>query len=263
MSAMTDQSCIQGPRWWDESAYESLQGLERGGFAWEWLRRRTDFREAALRAIARRSAGTPIVEEEEALDWHLHAFEDPRLAAPSARPVWAAARNPWVINAHAERSSSPGDCLNLDQLAQFAKLFINSGPQHLLLSDGFRSIRLDIGGASLASGPVEVKFTLQGVRTLERSLIVLRRLRSVAEQQRFVDSLYPPVRRARRLIALLRTHDALEAGASQADIAEALLSNGFDRKRWRTISPSIRSQVQRLVRSARDMANGAFWNLLE
>jgi hypothetical protein len=249
--------------WRDRGAYASLAALDRSGFAWEWLRRQPDFRDAALRAIARRGAGFPGEEDEGALRWHLHAFEDPMLAAPAARPVWTAARSAWVVDAYAERAGTPEDCLDLGSLAQFATLISGTERQRLLLSDGYRSIRLDVEGASLAAGPVGVEFRLRGVRRLDRALMVLRRLRSVTERRRFLLSLYPPVQRANRLIALLRTHDAREAGASQADIAEVLLCSRFQRSRWRTNWPTVRSQVQRLVRSARRMADGAFWKLLE
>lgn len=249
--------------WRDESNYASLLQLERSGFAWEWLRRRNDYRDQALEAVTRRAIVRAADEETAALAWNLHRFEDPRLAAPLARPIWAAPRNSWVVDAAAERSTSPADCLDLHQLDDFAKLLTNAGRQQLLLSDGYRSIRIDIRGASVGNGPVGIAFTISGLRELERSLIVLRRLRSLIEQRRFVTSLYPPVQRARRLVALLRTFDALVAGARHAEIAEAFASKCFKRHGWRTDSPTVRSQVQRLVRTARRMAEGGFWSLLE
>jgi hypothetical protein len=64
------------------------------------------------------------------------------------------------------------------------------------------------------------------------------------------------------MILLLRAFDALAAGASQRDIAQILLSASAGLPSWRVMSPSLRSQAQRLTRSARTMAAGSFWALL-
>jgi hypothetical protein len=132
----------------------------------------------------------------------------------------------------------------------------------LLLSDGCRSVRLDVRGVGVGCSPVRLSYDLAGIQSLERPLLVLRRLRAVASCGRFRPSLHPRVRRAHRLVQLLRTHDAIDAGASQADIAQFLVRPGLERSRWRIHSPSIRSQAQRLVASARRMHEGAFWHLL-
>lgn len=57
---------------------------------------------------------------------------------------------------------------------------------------------------------------------------------------------------------MLRAHDALAAGASQREIAAVLLDEEALAPRWRVEAPSLRSKVQRLVRSARAMADGGY-----
>lgn len=250
------------PAWEDSAAYAGLLDAERAAFAWEWLRRQPQFINAAEKAIGRRDGAT-AAEEPKALEWHLHRFEDPRLDAFRARPVWAASKHKWVVNARAAAAADGDDIFELGRLQPFASLIASPRGDRLLLSDGRCSIRLDAIGASLSGSPVQLSFELCGIRGLDRPLLVLRRLRSLAISGRFIDSLYPPVRRARRHILLLRTHDALAAGASQADLAERLLSSNFERRGWRVHSSSIRLQAQRLVRVARRMANGQFWNLLD
>lgn len=195
--------------------------------------------------------------------WRLHRFADPRLEAPAARPVWTACGHQWVVRAAAERSAPDADSFTLERFARFTRLFVSDGTQHLLLSDGYRSIRLDVRGAPLADSPVRLSFELDGIRSLERPLLVLRRLRSLVLRGCFAASLHPPLPQARRLATLLRAFDALQAGASQADIATEILSKNLDRRRWRVQSPSLRSRAQRLARGARRMADGHFWRLLE
>ena len=60
--------------------------------------------------------------------------------------------------------------------------------------------------------------------------------------------LHPRERRARRWVLLLRTYDALIAGASQREIAESLLGLDIAEERWRVTAGSVRSRAQRLVR---------------
>ena len=250
------------PYWTDASAYAPLLQLERSGFAWEWLRRQPKYEAAARRAFDRAELGRRL-EDKRALAWNLHAFEDPDLAAPEARPVWAAAAHPWVVRATAQWSSADGDALDIERLGSLATLVRSPEADRLLLSDGCRSIRLDLRGSRIGRAPVRLSYELAGIEALERPLLVLRRLRALAISGRFLCSLHPRVGRAHRLVQLLRTHDALQAGASQADIAQVLVRKDLERSRWRIHSPSIRSQAQRLVAAARHMDKGGFWRLLE
>lgn len=248
------------PDWSEARAYEQLLEVEKPALAWEWLRRDPRYREAAFESGE--GGGRGASSEVSALDWGLNAFEDPRLAAPLARPIWAAPGHGWIVRAIATRSRDGEDVLDLNELAGFARLARSGAAQHLLLSDGRRSIRLDVTGDDLEASPVRLSYLLRGLEDLARPLLVLERLRSLILQKRFVSSLYPPVRRARREVMLLRAFDAIGSGASQADMAELLLSRRFERRSWRIHSPSLRSQAQRLARASREMASGGFWDLL-
>lgn len=50
-----------------------LLGLERAGFAWEWLRRQAEYCEQALKAIDGDSLSA-CTEDDRARPWHLHRF---------------------------------------------------------------------------------------------------------------------------------------------------------------------------------------------
>jgi hypothetical protein len=252
------------PDWRDASAYADLLELERSGFAWEWLRRQREYRAAALEhpiRPAQRPLGV-IAEQPAATCWGLHVFEDPAVSSPRARPIWRAERCAFVLQATAERAGPGSDSVKLDDLRRFARMARGAAGEHLLLSDGYRSIRLDVRGASARAGPVMFRFEIAGLATLRRELATLHRLVSLASTGRFSPRLHPPDRRARRQILLLRAHDALAVGADQRTIAAQLLSKQAAGQRWRVRSPSLRSQAQRLVRSARQMAQEGFWQLL-
>lgn len=250
--------------WRDAAAYQPLLRAERSGFAWEWLRRQPAYRSAALKSFQAgpQFASQVFPEDPGALSWGLHRFEDPDLVVPEARPIWSSSRLQLVLKATAETSIADGNAFILEHFSQLASMCSGPTGERLLLSDGYHSIRVDVEGASLLSGPVMLQYGLRGFAALDRPLLVLRRLRALVATGSFSRSLHQPERRARRHILLLRTRDALAAGASQRAIAAELLGSGATQERWRVQAGSLRSQVQRLVRGARRMEQGGFRELL-
>jgi hypothetical protein len=137
-----------------------------------------------------------------------------------------------------------------------------AGGEHLLLADGYRSIRIDIVRGTVAAGPVRLRYRLGGFAAAAEPLATLRRLVMLWRTGHFSPGLHPRDRRAARWIALLRAHDAIAAGATQREIAEHLLSRDASGRGWRLSSPSLRSRAQRLVRAAREMS-ASYGSLLE
>lgn len=205
--------------------------------------------------------GLPAVPGPEA--WGLHRFEAPGLAAPFARPLWSANVHPAVLSVAAEGACSSEDAFELSQLGALATVAVDaSGGEHLLLSDGLRSIRIDVIEGTAASGVVQLRYHLRGFALLEGPLLSLRRLLALRRTGRFSPLLHPPELRARRWLLMLRAYDALSQGANQREIAAELLSRSAEDRCWRNLAPSIRSQAQRLVRGARQMAGGGYLTLL-
>ena len=245
--------------WKDAAAYAPLLDADRSVFAWEWLRRDPGYRAAASRAPGSPTAtGLPQPEL-----WALHAFEDPDMAVPNARPVWRADLHPYVLATVAARPGASSDAFDLACFGPLAKLVKSRvGREHLLISDGLRVIRIDVLAGSLVQGPVQLRYLLSGVSSAEKPLRTLRRLLALQRDGRFSRSLHAPETRARRWLLYLRAFDALAAGADQREIAAELLSRTADEPRWRSRASSVRSQAQRLVRGARHMASGAYREFL-
>ncbi len=132
-----------------------------------------------------------------------------------------------------------------------------------MLSDGRLRVRIDVERGSLFDGPVLLRHRLAGVTGIDAKILTLRRLVMLCSTGAFARSLYPPDRRAARLIAALRVHDALRDGASQRDIAIALF--GADRVAADRLggSESIKSHVRRLIDLARRLAAGDYRRLFE
>lgn len=246
--------------WRDAETYAPLLEADRSIFAWEWLRRDPGYRAAACAAFERAEATEAMRPE----PWGLHAFENPDLAAPNARPVWRVDVHPYVLTAVAAGPDGSPDAFDLASFRPLVTIVrAATGHEHLLLSDGLRAIRIDVLAGSLAKGPVQLRYLLTGLASAERPLLTLRRLLALCRTGRFSAALHPVEAKARRLVLMLRANDALASGARQREIAAELLSVEAREARWRVGAPTLRSRVQRLVRSARMMAVGGYTTLLK
>ena len=241
--------------WRDADAYAPLLPADRSVFAWEWLRRDGRYRAAAARALGNQARHHSAADREAGPGhWGLHAFECPWRPAPAARPVWRADVHPYVLDVRARGGAAPGEGFRLDRLGGHASILRGTGGrEHVLVSDGLRTIRLDVMAGSLDGSAAILDVRLRGVEAAERPLLSLRRLLALGRTGAFPEGLYPREARAGRWLLMLRALDALEAGAGQREIAAVLLSPDSLLPRWRSDVPSLRSRAQRLVRGARSM----------
>jgi len=240
--------------WRDPAAYAPLLAADRSLIAWEWLRRDPAYRVDAGQSLRTGVAGSPA-------RWGLHAFVPPDLGVPAARPVWTAGADPFVLAVEAGPPRGD-DLFQLDRFEPMATLVGGDRSEHLLLCDGSRTIRVDVLAGSIAGGPAELRYRIAGLKSAERPVLALRRLIALCRTGVLSRSLHPPEVRAARWVLELRARDALAAGAGQREIAAVLLGGEASRPNWRVLSPSLRSRVQRLVRSARAMGGGGYRALL-
>jgi hypothetical protein len=249
--------------WKDAEAYRGLLAADRSAFAWEWLRRSDDYRIAARAAIGERAVTRATLDdaEEAALAWGLHRFEDPRLEAAAARPMWSAAKMTSVLTARAKPSQKDGDAFLLESVSHFARVVASPDCERILLSDGLRSLRIDVTGTSPRLGPVRLSYGVEGIRSAAAALATLHTFLNFLTARKFPRTPRLFTASARQIL-LLRTWDAMMAGSDQREIASALLSADAAAERWRINHPSLRSRAQRLVRTARNLAAGGFWRLL-
>lgn len=246
--------------WRDRSAYDALLGQDRSGWAWEWLRRDPAYRRPAMRRLA--AFGTSPVSDAGAARWGLHRFEDPRKGAAGARPIWKAQLLPRVVMLAASPATGP-DSFDLERFRDLATLAAGEcGGEHWLIADGRRSLRLDVTSGTLLRGPVHLTCSLAGFRSLEAKIGGLEQFLELWRTGQLRRRGELTRARAARLARSLRVRDALAAGATQRDIAEALFDPSVRHTRWRIEQPTVRLQVQRLVRSARTMVAGGYQHIL-
>lgn len=190
--------------------------------------------------------------------------ERPEVEAPDARIIWRADIDPSTLEACAHPvDKRDRDAVDAQMLSPWLTSVRDAAGEHVVLSDGWRRIRIDITGGSLsAGGPVVLRYRLQGHASAQPKLLPLRRLVDLCRHRRFSVSLYPRDRRIDRWVALLRTRDAVADGASQRDILRVFFDEeatpGLENGRTR----SLQSRVRRLVAEAGRLAGGGYRTLL-
>lgn len=245
------------PDWRDETAYSCLLQAGPAGIAWEWLRRKREYRLAfdAARDWRPKVFNQPCF-------WGLCAFSDPALDYASARPLWHQYLYPMVLPVEVVRRGH-APTIDLGHLAGGPLTAADgaNGIQHCLYMDAGTYLRFDLAGGTITGGPFVPRFPLLGTRSVVLLLPLVRQFLDMALTGKTRSWESPPNWSCRRLLEL-RTSDALAAGASQREIAASLLDGDAFGPGWRDGLSSVRSRAQRLVRSARRMEEGGWRALL-
>ncbi len=180
--------------------------------------------------------------------------------------IWSAAFDPEILPIAVRPAiGRDPDILSLRAIAPWLTIVTDAcDAEHVLLSDGWHHIRLDIEEGRMSDqDAVRLEVRLRGLASSERMVLPLRRFLALCRQRRFSPALYPRDPRIERGIAMLRVHDALRQGASHRDIAAVLVGEDRAAREWAGASDSLRSRIRRLVRDARAMAHGGYRLLLK
>lgn len=189
--------------------------------------------------------------------------EDPSLDATQARLLWHADLDPGTLRVRAVPSIAGNpDAIDPADLAPWLTLVSDAAGEHAVLSNGWQHIRLDIDQGSLSHGAVVLEYLLRGLASAEPQILPLRRLVDLARRRRFRADLYPPDRRIGRWLMALQVHDAMQAGASQREMARALFDAGAASEEFDRRADSLRSRVRRLAREAVALARGGYRTLM-
>lgn len=177
--------------------------------------------------------------------------------------VWNSANDAAVL--HVEvlgRAASDRFAFNLAKLPLAVTVVTGDSGERVALSDGYRRVTLEVTGGTLLDGPARTRFVLDHETGIDRQIATLRRLVALLETGRFHRSLFPREARASRWLQALRAYDAMSAGASQREIADALFAPLYRGVRWKTDAEFLRLRVSRLLRLGRKLANGDYRLLL-
>ena len=162
----------------------------------------------------------------------------------------------------AAEPSRADHAFDVHRFARQAFILEDGECERLSLSDGQSRIRVDLLAGSFLDGPVALRFEIADDRRAPSQIMAFTRFRALRQRGLFGHWLNQPERHARRWIDQLRTYDALNASASERDIAETLFPARYDIDDWRYGGNSLRSTVRRLIISAKRMVGGGYRELL-
>jgi hypothetical protein len=234
------------PGWSSDLDYLHLLDADRGFFAWEWLRRTPAYRSAYSAA----ERGEPAPPSQ---CFGLERFEHPANAKGQARPIWTGDVAPDVIRAHvSDPFAPPRERVDLRLLSPLVTVAIGVDEvEHVLLSNGSHSVRIDVVVGTLIGCPATLTYLLHGISGLKGPIGALERLATLISTGRFAGPSASSIERRRRWIQELRVADALADGQGQQIIGRALFGEAVSTSRWRIESAPYRRRVQRLVATAR------------
>lgn len=243
--------------WHDDRNYAHLVGEGVQPIAWEWLRRDPCYR---AHYFAARGPCSPNGGET-AGSFGLCALADPDLSFATARPLFDIGIFPRVLRVLAARGGA-ADAIDLGRLAEegATRLKASGGVEHWLAASRGAALRFDLVGSPEDISTFVPRFLLHGADNARILLPVLGQFLHWAKSG-VLRPVPVPTNWSRRRILELRTRDALASGASQRDIAAALLDQDALGSGWRIELPSVRSRAQRLVRAARALEAGS-WTMV-
>lgn len=155
------------------------------------------------------------------------------------------------------------DAIDVAAFGPLASVVVtDDGRERLSLSDRRHRLQLELRSGSFLNGPVILRYDIQGLRTLRAKADALIRLRQVRAGKRLPHGPAPPPFAAKRLVTVLRAFDGVQAGASQRQIAEVLWGEAAVERNWDGASDCLRSQMQRLIRTGKQLVDGGYRRLL-
>ncbi len=120
------------------------------------------------------------------------------------------------------------------------------GVEYVVIGDGHHRIRLEFHGDSVTTGPVHLRYDLEGFDQAEAAVRTLRRFLALQRLGRFPETLFPVDRVVVRRVRALQAFDGQRAGASQREIASVVLGERLFRGSNDNFD-SIRKRVSRLL----------------
>jgi hypothetical protein len=235
------------------AAYLYILGLDAPALAWEYLRRNAAYR-ADWRSQRRK--------RKTAARWRLFAFEDPRLDARNAQPLWRPRPNNVVHLVALGLDAPRGEPFSLWPVHGHKRL-CHDGTSlllHTTLRNGTARVAIPDG---LSEGYAFAYVAIVDAQA-ERRWRDIKRTHRLLRPEALQATFGAATRLERGALTHLRSLQALDgarAGASQRDIAAAVVGTARIDTEWR-VDGALRSQVRHWLRRGRLYRDGGYVRLL-
>ena len=259
---------------WERSLedYAYAAGLDRPGWAWEFLRRNPNYqlewhihKPNVPKPRLRRSGVTYCCLQQRskaAEQWGLALFINPQVTALEVGIHWHS--DVMVREVFCIAKPANDNKIAIENISSFngrAHVLSLHGIEHVVIQSGVISARLAVQGQSLLKGDCHLIYQIEGLARLNlvtETLSNLRRLKSGYQQTKIVFG-QSELRLRECLIAL----DGHLAGRSYRDIAEVLYGSNRVKEVWTNETRHLKDKVRRAVVAGIDYMNGGYLKLLQ
>ncbi|MBA4759004.1 DUF2285 domain-containing protein [Sphingosinicella sp.] len=171
---------------------------------------------------------------------------------------WTAECDPFVLAAEPHEAGG-GFRIDISKLPLRTSVLQKPGQAHVVFLSEGRRVAIDLSGHALDLGMTGLRFTVD-LGTIGPQSLALRRCKMMLERRR--SALWPPVRGAARVAAMLAVLDARAAGASLREAGELVFGCATVRAAWNSRSDFMKSRLRRLAHDAQRMTAGGYRRLL-
>ena len=252
--------------WPERVSYDWMASLSSVGWAWEFLRRCPEYRQAYEHHVSAAEVA-PTAVQESALRWGLLRFEDPGRSALDADVFWRmkACRQILPLAAGAMRPGTAAETLNIEKLQCRTTVYPLGveDRQDVLFAQAGRFLQLAVFGSVPLSEALLLTPALPSLPYCESRLVAVRRFTDLVKHGTMRPSLYLRERRAPRLMLVTQALDGWLARASYRDIGIALFGAARVERDWSHSGNHLRDQVRRAIGHGRALASGGYRRFLD
>jgi len=191
-------------------------------------------------------------------------FEDPDHDARDANVLWRRAACGGVLPVAALVHPSDGTSRQLDFTRMQCRVTVHrdDGVQHVLFSDGGRSLQLEVSGDRPLDNAMLLTPALPICKLAASRLLGVKRLSDLTTHGQLRPSLYPKDRRAPRLIRVAQALDGWLGEATHREIGTALFGAARVERDWNHPGGHMRDQVRRAIGYGRTLMDGGYQRFL-
>lgn len=252
--------------------YAHTRGIDRAGWAWEFLRRNKHFIEDMnhnrqhrdIKLFKRRSIHcTEMGQRNVAAEkWHLLTFPSLDISDAGPNIFWYTPSLPKLLCFNATQTAKCGQGnFNLSSIAGQKSILRVEGIEYVVIQRSLNSVRLAGTGCSLSSGPCDVKFEISGLNSVGPQLDAIQMLARFARNSDEcfnIDEQRNPL-----LLSYLIALDGHLEGKSYRQIAQVIYGEDRVSEVWTSETRFMKDKVRRAVERGIAYMEGEYLTLLK
>lgn len=252
--------------------YAYTKGLDRPGWAWEFLRRNASYigdfesHSATVQLVTTHPIDVMVFQQQQCVEsaekWGLAAFTSPKQEAQEALLFWLPSHMNSIVQCHAKPANdNHKHHVNLSHFKGQKAVLLTSAGEYLVIRDHHNTARLIITGKSILTGDCIFTFSFEGIENAISRLHALRDLQQfMSFSTKFLAPVWPSNCKYRDYLVALDGH---LAHRTYRDIAEVLYGSERVKEVWTNETRHLKDKVRRAVQAGIELMNGGYVNLLK